>query len=30
MEELLKYSGSASLAYAGYPYDPFGPDKSMR
>ena len=30
MEELLSYSGSASLAYAGYPYDPFGADNSMR
>jgi CRP-like cAMP-binding protein len=30
VEELLNSSGSASLAYAGYPYDPFGPDKSMR
>jgi CRP/FNR family cyclic AMP-dependent transcriptional regulator len=30
VEELLSYSGGASLAYAGYPYDPFAPDKSMR
>ena len=29
VEELLTYSGDASLAYAGYPYDPFAPDKSM-
>jgi len=29
MEELLNYSGDASLVYAGYPYDPFRPDKSM-
>ena len=28
-EELLSYSGDASLVYAGYPYDPFRPDKSM-
>src|SRR3974390_445153 len=28
-EELLSYSGDASLAYAGYPYDPFRPDRSM-
>jgi len=27
--ELLSYSGDASLVYAGYPYDPFRPDKSM-
>ena len=30
MEELLSFSGNASLAYAGYPYDPFGPDKSTQ
>jgi CRP/FNR family transcriptional regulator, cyclic AMP receptor protein len=30
VEELLSYSGSASLAYAGYPYDPFAADKSER
>jgi CRP/FNR family transcriptional regulator, cyclic AMP receptor protein len=29
VEELLSYSGDASLVYAGYPYDPFRPDKSM-
>src|SRR6516225_4629366 len=29
VEELLNYSGDASLVYAGYPYDPFRPDKSM-
>jgi hypothetical protein len=29
VEELLTYSGDASLVYAGYPYDPFRPDKSM-
>jgi CRP/FNR family transcriptional regulator, cyclic AMP receptor protein len=28
VEELLSYSGDASLIYAGYPYDPFAPDKS--
>src|SRR6516164_6948611 len=28
-EELLSYSGDASLVYAGYPYDPFRPDQSM-
>src|SRR5262245_48911579 len=28
VEELLSYSGDASLVYAGYPYDPFRPDKS--
>jgi len=28
-EELLSYSGDASLVYAGYPYDPFRPDRSM-
>ena len=28
VEELLSYSGSVSLAYAGYPYDPFAADKS--
>src|SRR3974390_303224 len=28
-EELLSYSGDASLVYAGYPYDPFRLDKSM-
>ena len=30
VEELLSFSGSASLAYAGYPYDPFGADNSTR
>jgi len=29
VEELLSYSGDASLVYAGYPYDPFRPDRSM-
>ena len=29
VEELLSYSGDASLVYAGYPTDPFTPDKSM-
>ncbi|HMF22169.1 MAG TPA: Crp/Fnr family transcriptional regulator [Pseudolabrys sp.] len=29
VEELLSYSGDASLVYAGYPYDPFRPDKSV-
>ena len=29
VEELLSYSGDASLVYGGYPYDPFRPDKSM-
>jgi len=29
VEELLSYSGDASLVYAGYPYDPFRSDKSM-
>jgi len=29
VEELLSYSGDASLVYAGYPTDPFAPDKSM-
>jgi CRP-like cAMP-binding protein len=28
VEELLGYSGDASLVYAGYPYDPFRHDKS--
>src|SRR3974377_1822859 len=28
-EELLSYSGDASLVYAGYLYDPFRPDRSM-
>ena len=28
VEELLSYSGDASLVYAGYPYDPFRPDRS--
>jgi CRP/FNR family cyclic AMP-dependent transcriptional regulator len=28
VEELLSYCGGASLIYAGYPYDPFQPDKS--
>ena len=30
VEELLSYCGGASLIYAGYPYDPFQPDKSAR
>jgi CRP/FNR family cyclic AMP-dependent transcriptional regulator len=30
VEELLSFSGNASLAYAGYPYDPFGADNSTR
>ena len=30
LEEQLAYSGDASLVYAGYPSDPFAPDKSMR
>jgi len=29
MEEALNYSDDASLVYAGYPYDPFRPDKSV-
>jgi len=29
VEELLSYSGDASLVYAGYPYDPFRPDKAI-
>jgi hypothetical protein len=29
IEELLSYSGDASLVYAGYLYDPFRPEKSM-
>jgi CRP-like cAMP-binding protein len=29
IEEALSYSDDASLVYAGYPYDPFRPDKSM-
>jgi CRP/FNR family transcriptional regulator, cyclic AMP receptor protein len=29
LEEQLAYSGDASLVYAGYPSDPFAPDKSM-
>jgi len=29
VEELLSYSGDASLVYAGYPYDPFRPDSSV-
>jgi len=29
MEEALSYSDDASLLYAGYPYDPFRPDKSV-
>jgi CRP-like cAMP-binding protein len=29
MEELIGYSGDASLVYAGYPTDPFRSDKSM-
>ena len=29
VEELLSYSGDANLVYAGYPTDPFAPDKSM-
>jgi hypothetical protein len=28
MKEALSYSDDASLVYAGYPYDPFRPDKS--
>ena len=28
VEQLLSASGDASLAYAGYPYDPFAPDRS--
>jgi CRP-like cAMP-binding protein len=28
VEELLSYTGDASLIYAGYPFDPFAPDKS--
>jgi len=28
VEEQLGYSGGASLVYAGYPFDPFRPDKS--
>ena len=28
VEELLSYCDGASLLYAGYPYDPFQPDKS--
>ena len=27
VEQLLSSSGDASLLYAGYPYDPFAPDK---
>jgi CRP-like cAMP-binding protein len=27
--ELLSYSGDASLVYAGYPYNPFRPEKSV-
>ena len=30
VEELLSYSGDASLVYAGYPYDPFRADKSAQ
>jgi CRP/FNR family transcriptional regulator, cyclic AMP receptor protein len=30
VEELLSYSADASLVYAGYPYDPFRPDKSVQ
>ena len=29
LEEQLAYSGDASLVYAGYPFDPFRPDKSV-
>jgi hypothetical protein len=29
VEERLGYSGDASLVYAGYPFDPFRPDKSV-
>src|SRR5262245_31172912 len=29
VEELLSYSGGANLVYAGYPYDPFQPDKAV-
>ena len=29
VEQLLGYSADASLVYAGYPYDPFRPDKSV-
>jgi hypothetical protein len=29
VQELLSYSGDASLVYAGYPVDPFAPDKSV-
>jgi CRP-like cAMP-binding protein len=29
VEEQLGYSGDASLVYAGYPFDPFRPDKSV-
>ena len=29
VEEHLAYSGDASLVYAGYPFDPFRPDKSV-
>ena len=29
VEELLSHSGDASLVYAGYPSDPFRPDKSV-
>jgi CRP/FNR family cyclic AMP-dependent transcriptional regulator len=29
VEGLLSYSGDASLVYAGYPYDPTRPDKSV-
>ena len=29
VQEQLSYSGDASLVYAGYPYDPFQPDKSV-
>jgi CRP/FNR family transcriptional regulator, cyclic AMP receptor protein len=28
VEELLNYSGGASLVYAGYPYDPYEPGRS--
>ena len=29
VEQQLGYSGDASLVYAGYPFDPFRPDKSV-
>jgi len=30
VEELLNSGAAASLVYAGYPYDPYAPDQSMR